>query len=567
MRRILHRLGEVPAPGEALELDDLGAWQRWADAIEAQLERIDRRLHQLTRLEEKLNDLELLFHQVKHLPGSVQQLHGWKNTRLFCCRLSYRSYRSLLSSRALFHPHLLQRFGDEVLMAVLTTRGQAPETQARLERLDFEELKVLPSLSGSFEDATRRCAHLAQQVRAHRILMEGRVEGIRAENRKVLHTRLASLESEIKMLEARREFQFTERTVVLSGWVPENKQSELKAILKDVCGSRYGFRQLAVRGDAPILLRNPGWARPFERVLSVLGTPGYREVEPTPLLALGFVLMFGMMFGDLGHGLVFMALGACLYRFSRFRDQGLILIEVGAAAAVFGLLFGSVFGFEELIPALWFSPLHHVPLLMALAMTLGVFLIVTGLCLRIVNGFRRERTLSVLMHRNGVAGLLFYIGAVAGGFLLWKGVLPAAALSVLILPLAAIFLHPLVNSTEEQGRFVALVEGGIEVLETVLGFLANTFSFLRVAAFGLAHVGLALAVFALADAVREFPLGMFWVVLVYIFGNLFIMALEGLVVSIQAVRLEFYEFFSKFFVGGGVPYRPLSLKPGLERSV
>jgi V/A-type H+-transporting ATPase subunit I len=235
-------------------------------------------------------------------------------------------------------------------------------------------------------------------------------------------------------------------------------------------------------------------------------------------------------------------------------------------AALFGLLFGSIFGREDLFEPLWFSPFHDIPRLMLASLVLGVSLILTGLLLRILNGLRTERLWAVLTDRFGVAGLVFYAGSLATAVFVYRDILPAAALLWLTVPLAAIFCHPF---AERESKWIPtgmlLAEGGIEVLETILGFLANTFSFLRVAAFGLAHVGLFMAVFAVADQVREAAFGSLWVALVHVTGNLVILVLEGLVVSIQAVRLEFYEIFSKFFRGTGVIYRPLALETGLER--
>jgi V/A-type H+-transporting ATPase subunit I len=302
-------------------------------------------------------------------------------------------------------------------------------------------------------------------------------------------------------------------------------------------------------------------------MLAVLGTPVYSAIEPTPLLAIGFVVLFGMMFGDVGHGLLLLTAGLLLRRSPRFRDHGSIVAQVGLFSAFFGLLFGSFFGHEDLFPPLWFSPMHDIPRLMLAAVVLGVGLILTGLALRIVNGLREDRFWVVFTDRYGLAGLAFYGGGLLTALLVYRETLPAAALAWLALPLAAVFCHPF---AERQGGAWAstgmlLAEGAIAVLETILGFLANTFSFLRVAAFGLAHAGLFMAVFAVAAEVRELPFGLFWVTFVHVAGNLVILLLEGLVVSIQAVRLEFYEIFSKFFRGGGVAYNPLVIEPGRER--
>jgi V/A-type H+-transporting ATPase subunit I len=247
----------------------------------------------------------------------------------------------------------------------------------------------------------------------------------------------------------------------------------------------------------------------------------------------------------------------------------LILAEVGLFSALFGLLFGSFFGREDIFQPLWFSPLDDIPRLMLAALALGATLILTGLSLRIFNGLRSERFWVVATDRFGLAGLIFYGGGLISGYLVYRQILPPVALVWLAAPLVAVFCHPF---AERQGgqwgpTGMLLAEGAIEVLETILGFLTNTLSFLRVAAFGLAHAGLFLAVFALAEQARQLPLAPLWVVVVQVLGNAVILVLEGLVVSIQAVRLEFYEIFSKFFHGGGVVYTPLALESGRERSI
>jgi V/A-type H+-transporting ATPase subunit I len=213
--------------------------------------------------------------------------------------------------------------------------------------------------------------------------------------------------------------------------------------------------------------------------------------------------------------------------------------------------------------------MHEIGTLMGTALIFGIALILVGLLLRVHNEVREGRGRAVLTDPRGLAGIVFYGGAVVTALLIWRGLLPPRGAFWLLLPLTAIFFHPLAARKvgEERSMVLLLAEGGIEVMETVLGYLANTFSFLRIAAFGLAHVGLFLAVFALAERVRDVPLGDVWVVLVHLVGNAVIIALEGLVVSVQAVRLQFYEFFSKFFQGGGIDYRPLDLSSWVERSV
>jgi len=356
---------------------------------------------------------------------------------------------------------------------------------------------------------------------------------------------------------------------MIGGWIPGNRLVLLEKVLNEVSPGRFSLHQEAASGSqTPVLLSNPRLIRPFERILAVYGTPSYGELEPTPILALGFLVLFGMMFGDLGHGLVFIGAGLVLRRLDRYRDEGCILAEMGAFASVFGVLYGSFFGLENLLEPLWFNPMNNIPAFMGAALAVGAGGILVGLLLRVWNGLRNLDP-AFFTDPLGLAGLVFYGGALGTGYLVYRGFLPAGYLAWLILPLTAIFFHPLAGRRQQSDirhSGILLAEGAVEVLEAVLGFLANTFSFLRVAAFGLAHVGLATAVIVLAEMTREWPLGWAWMVAVHVVGNLVILVLEGLIVSIQTVRLEFYEIFSKFFQGGGVTFRPLSLEHLPERS-
>lgn len=472
----------------------------------------------------------------------------------------------LLASGILIFP--LKRSKDKILLTFLFKKHQQTALVHRVVDMGGELLPLPQALSGSFSDVLQRIRSLFKKVHSRLKRLDLKVVELRRRDSSLLRDRLQTISAEIRLLSAGEKLGFTDRTVAIAGWVPDRRYRELEDILLRTCGQRYILHHAVARGgQTPVLLANPALVRPFQRMLAVLGTPEYSEIEPTPLLAIGFLVLFGMMFGDVGHGLLLLAAGLLLRRSPRFADHGSIIAQVGVSSGFFGLLFGSFFGHEDLFPALWFSPMHDIPRLMLAAVMLGTGLLLTGLALRIFNGLREERFWVVATDRYGLAGLSFYGGGLITAFLVYREVLPALALVWLAVPLAAVFCHPFAE--RQAGGWaptgLLLAEGAIAVLETVLGFLANTFSFLRVAAFGLAHAGLFMAVFALADQVRELPFGPFWVTFVHIAGNLVILVLEGLVVSIQAVRLEFYEIFSKFFRGGGVAYNPLVFEPGRER--
>ncbi len=548
-------------------LVDFHLWEEWAAGVGERTRRILDRKAEIDRRSQRLDQLEAFLRQLVGVEGKWSEVTTSRHTRLIAGTLPRAAEEKLAARRLPGTVFPLLRGVRETAMLVITSRSKAPTVRSILADLDFKPVQLPSHLNGSFETVLQKVRRARLGLSRYGTTLDARLAGLRAEHRKTLCERRQAVSAELALREAESAFGFTRRAVLLSGWLPRRRYRQARALFEEVCPGRYQLRRTRARGDeTPVELINPSLLRPFEKVLALFGTPLYGEVEPTPLLAAGFLLLFGMMFGDVGQGLVLLGLGLGLRRFSRFREEGLLLAEVGGAASLFGVLFGSVFGLETLLPALWFSPFQNIPLLMGAALAVGIVLIFSGLLLRIANLWGQVRLLDLLTDRFGIAGAVFYGGSVGTVLLVWLDRIPGLFLLWLLLPLGATFFHPLVTREEADANLALLLaEGVIEVMETVLGYLVNTFSFLRVGAFGLAHIGLSYAVFALADLVRGLPLGIIWSALIYLLGNLLILALEGLVVSIQAIRLQFYEFFSKFFRGGGIPYRPLTLGFSAER--
>jgi len=293
--------------------------------------------------------------------------------------------------------------------------------------------------------------------------------------------------------------------------------------------------------EPPDLLQNPPWVRPFEVFVRALGMPGAREVDPSPILAFVAPLLFGYMFGDLGQGLVLAGVGWHLRK--RFPLAALLLWG-GLSAAFFGLLFGSVFSREDVIPALWFSPLHDPLTALSLPLGLGVVLLTAG---QVLNG--------VAAHWRGEGAHWWTTDA--GLLTLYLGVLVAVAVPP-AWPLALagglwLVLGSALHARRASAGLIALAT----LLEDGMRLLVNTLSFARVGAFALAHAGLSSAVVTLADLTGS-ELG---ALIVMLAGNALVIALEGLVVSIQTTRLILFEFFVRFLRGEGRAFRPLPPPP------
>ena len=218
------------------------------------------------------------------------------------------------------------------------------------------------------------------------------------------------------LLRARVLFGKVDRSYLVSGWIPATLVAKLKEALAQELGDRAEVEVLspeAIPGaregvlKIPILFNNPYLLRPFERLTKAYGTPAYGEVEPTAFLAVSFLLMFGLMFGDVGQGAVLFLLGYVIFRrFFRYTDYGIILMECGVASVIFGFLYGSVFGVENLLPALWFSPMKDIAYFIKIAVLFGVGAISLGVILSFINALRLKTSAPARRRTAGGPDLL-----------------------------------------------------------------------------------------------------------------------------------------------------------------
>lgn len=362
---------------------------------------------------------------------------------------------------------------------------------------------------------------------------------------------------------------------LLSGFAKEDEVDHYKAIFKDLPSTIEVKDPSEVPDlECPTLLKNNWFAKPFEMFLGMYGVPKYTDFDPTGFMAFTYCLLFGIMFGDLGQGLVLFILGLV------FEKKGQIfgiINRCGITSMIFGFLFGSVFGYEELL-----NPIHQslfgvreklfdvmaqssTMLLLIGAVAIGAVLILTTQCMNIVNRFKHHQLGDAIFSQNGIAGLVFYGGivfAIVATMLLGWNVLNPVYLGIfIVLPVISFVMkEPLSNAVEhktvkpEEGWGGYIAQSIFELIDVLLTFVTNSMSYLRVGGFVLSHAGMMLVVMTLVEMTGKAG------VAVLIFGNIFVMVLEGLIVGIQTLRLEYYEMFSRYYDAGGVQFNALSAK-------
>jgi len=366
---------------------------------------------------------------------------------------------------------------------------------------------------------------------------------------------------------------------LLSAWIPTEKGRALEKNLHDVTEGRC-FTELTTAEEVegvrsgqisvPALFRNAGWMRPFEPLMSSFGIPRYRTVNPTPFLAVTFLFMFGMMFGDVGHGGILVLIGAVMLRRKELVQLAKVLMMAGCASILFGFLYGSIFGLENVLPALWIQPMEEIESLVGIALGFGILMISLGIVLKIFNAFREKDWASLVFDKSGLLSGMFYwivLGLACRAIWVSGSRIPSFAVVILIGLLLALLLKGVIMKLlrirhEGEGEAISsqLIESVFELYETLLGLMTNTISFVRLAAFALGHVGISMGIYSLLSVMQDWPGSIIWRTLLVVAGNAVIILLEGLIVGIQTVRLEYFEFFCKFFGTGGVEYEPVSLE-------
>ncbi len=347
-------------------------------------------------------------------------------------------------------------------------------------------------------------------------------------------------------------FALSEYTFVIMGWIPKKKIQHTKKSLSDLFSDRVIVQELETTEKdmeaAPVFYDNPRWVKPFEMIMQLVAPPRYREIDPSPVLAVFFPIFFGIMVGDIGYGIVIFLIALLikkLYGTIAFAASvAEILIISSIPTIIFGYLFGEFFGdFGEMMG--WLHPVHFhgitwnrvdamIPMLI-LAISIGVLHVFLGLIIGMRNAIIRKsrkhlsEKIGMLLMLTGIIILM----AMLAGAIPETGIYPTVILIVIALPLIL---------------YGAGIFGTIEVMSTV----GNILSYARLMAIGMASVILAMVANKLGESFDIVIIGIIVALLLHALN----IALALFSPSIHAMRLHIVEFFSKFYEGGGVVYKP-----------
>jgi V/A-type H+-transporting ATPase subunit I len=440
-----------------------------------------------------------------------------------------------------------------------TTKSSHEKVDTLFNSLHFVRVRIEASPAGSVEAAVADMTAQSQAADREAERLQSDLDAMKDSEQEKLLDAFTYLRFHKECCDVRRYAACSRETFYLTGWVPQTEVQALTEKLKAVGGLSYVLDEGThiPLSTPPTKLRHGLLGRIFQPFLELYGLPAYHETDPTAFMALTYCLFFGIMFGDVGQGLGLALIGLLAWR-KKGAWLGRIITCCGLSGAAFGFVYGSVFGFEDVLPGFKVLEGNHVLTLLLLSVFLGILMLLVAMAINIINGVRQRNYEKILFGRNGAAGVMFYGGTVLMVALTASGtanlMTPGYILPVIVLPLALILLRePLSRllSGDPEWKHIRLGEllglGFFELFETLLSYLTNTLSFLRMGAYAVIHVGLMLVVQMLAGSGS---------IVVLVLGNLFVMGFEGFLVGIQVLRLEFYELFSRFYDGGGIPYKP-----------
>ncbi len=587
LRTIILSMGEQPG-GQNVTLSSIGVLGGIAD-YEADIAQIEERIGSIQSERESLRAeagrLRATEQQLEHFAGLDMDLHSAQHTQYVTIRfgrLPVESYK------------LLDAYSDNpyILFVPISSDkkyhwGMYAAPSAHISDVDrvfaglfFERLSI-PEVSGHAGDAIAHCQARRREIDERLAELDrSAAEYWQTEREHCLEV-YASLLRRNKIFEIRQNAvscsgRFV-RLFILRGWVPSGCREEFEKSFETVPEVELTFEQpdQVHQITPPVKLKNHKLFRPYEFYVKMFGVPKYNEIDPTAFVAITYTILYGIMFADLGQGILLAIAGWVMSRKMKM-ELGRILIPCGIAGAFFGVVFGSVFGFEHALDPLYralgfdgkpievMASSSMMNILIA-AVVIGVALMYVAMLLNIYSCIRQHNIGGALFGQNGLTGLVLYTGII---LLLLSMVLPIGIPTLPVgivgvaLPLVLLWIQqPLIKlcnrdpdwKPESWGGY--LVEGFFEAFESFLGYVTNTVSFLRVGAFVLVHASMMMVFFTLGEMMG----GVGYVIMIVV-GNIIVLGLEGLLVGVQSLRLEFYEMFSRFYEGSGKAYAPVSVQ-------
>ncbi len=534
------------------------------------------RLEDISKEEEELLELKDKLDVLATLKVNPSDTGGLRNMHIIVGVAAGKELRELeeglkgVSPEIMFHSASLDTKNAGVI--VLFPRDREVDVSRVLRLHRFEEIRIPPRFQIPLADATKKAEDDTKSLEAEKEKLEAELREIAAKETPDL-LRLRELLGIEKFLEEANKFLGkTKRTYVFTGWSPADRAQEVVEIVKKASD---GICSVAIEDPKreekpPTLLANPPQVKPMELLIDTYGVPSYTEIDPTMFVAITFPILFGLMFGDIGQGILILLTGFLLgYKIdmgASVRKLGRILVLCGITATFFGFMYGSVFGLEgeriehylgfELHP-LWLNPIEDTAMLMSFALRLGVFLLIAGCAINILNEVSHHRYIDIFVSPYGLPGVWILLG---GTFLVSKHGVDIFSLirDIRIIP-GVLLPFLLLGFGEHYVSKISLPMAFFEAWDNLSRYLVNSLSYIRVMALAIIHGALNMIMVTIMEMMPASTVGTAAKVVIFVVGNLGIFIVEMFVSFIQTLRLHYYEWFSKFYAGDGKRFIPFKV--------
>ena len=483
------------------------------------------------------------------------------------------------------------------ILAASSKKGRfALDTE--LKRFGFVGLEIPSDFKGIPDDVLESLKNQCAEVEKNVSALKTEKENYKNQHKTEIIRLLGNFSIGKQIHDIKEKLEATQLVYRITGWIPASDSDTVMRDLDELTEGRVAIRGYEPKEvpsvtegheKVPVKLKHGKFVSSFERMIFSYGSPVYGTIDPTPFVAFFFTLLFGIMFGDLGQGLVFVIVGILLTKhwipfFKSWHKFGPIFIAIGCSSSIMGLLTGEFFCNEHILEPVGkfltglfvgkenaFAPiLHMMPsadtvgnMFLFFLFTIGVGFVINsvGLIINIINNFILKQYGKAIFGKTGICGTVFFwyvIVMVIRIFAFGASIAIYDWIVIGITLLGVFFAEPLERLVEghkpvfENGLFSALIQGVVELLEVISSYLSNSVSFLRVGAFALAHAVLSYIIFTMSNLIPIF-IGKLAVLII---GNAIVIVLEGMIVAIQVIRLQYYEFFSKFFTETGKEFIP-----------
>ena len=513
------------------------------------------------RLEEKNRDMDI-FHMFGNINISMAKLLDLKNFNFKFGILSKedrlkikKNYENIFA--AIFHMGALKE--GEVYFIIYPSDMEVDIGRV-LRSLNFKEIKIPSGFERKPLEIIERLKKESKELETEIEKSKNFIENYKKNNEEGIVQILKDKYNKLNLENTKTSLAVSDRYFYLAGWISKQDSEYLYNELTSKYKVDVTFHEVDdYEIKPPTKLKNNNVFKPFELLVKMYGVPNYEEIDPTPFFAITYMLLFGSMFGDVGQGLFFALAGILVGKFVN-RDFGGLVTRLGISSTIFGFLYGSVFGLETIVKPILFNPYENINTILIMAIALGVILLIMSYSLGVTNFVRTKNFEELYFGEKGIAGFLLYLSILGIAstklFKLSNAVLNIFVIVAVLCILAMVFKKVLYQKfvLKEETNLPSgyFIESSFSIVETIISIFSGTISFIRVGAFAINHVGLFLAFSTIGNMIGT-KTGSIAMIII---GNIVILGLEGLIVFIQSLRLEYYEMFSKYYIGDGREFVP-----------